>query len=157
MSFNIADGRISFSFDLGEFIENLTKEEKMELVKAITWEEVMDEAVRRLTGESETWGSDDDRLTLEVLAKMERNVLSGYKWSTLRELNDLAKNWTSHEHLFWKMYHDPIHGKFFQQWLRDNNIESNYTHDLQAWQDFRAMVEQRLDDFAGNIESTESA
>jgi len=148
MSILIKNGTISFQFDLREFIDQLEDDEKMQLVEFLTWEKVMEEAVKRLIGESESWGSDDDILTIEVLSKMEQNVLSGYKWSYLRDLDRLSKDLTAHEHLYWKMYHDPINGAFFRKWLSENNIESNYTHNLPDYQSLRKFVEEKLERFA---------
>lgn len=149
MNITIKEGQVSFGFDLTEFLDSLTDEEKQEVVEYITWDEVLKQAIQRLIGESDSWQSDDDLLTLEVLTKMEENLLSGYKWSYLSELNKVSRDIAAHEHIYWKMFHDPIHGEFFRQWMKDNKIESNYTGTWETHEQFRQFVETKLTAFSG--------
>lgn len=151
MKIKIADGTLSLEFDIYETINKMSDEEKQEIVSAVTWDRVLRQAVDRLVGESRDWAGDDNLLTLEVLSKMEQHLLSGYKWSCLGELDRLAKNITSHEHIYWKMYHDPTYGEYFRKWLRENSIESNFTHSLETYESFRKMVEEKLEAFGNAL------
>lgn len=149
MDITINQGQVSFGFNLSEFLDNLTDEEKQEVVEHITWDAVMKQAVQRLLGESDSYASDDDLLSFEVLSKMETNLLSGYKWTYLAELNRLSRDIAAHEHIYWKMYHDPIHGDFFENWMKQNGIQSNYTGEWETHEQFRRLVETKLTAFSG--------
>lgn len=150
MDITIKEGQVSFGFNLTEFLDSLTDEEKQEVVEHITWDAVMKQAVQRLIGESDSYQSDDDLLSLEVLTKMENNLLSGYKWTYLAELNRLSRDIAAHEHIYWKMFHDPIHSDFFEKWMKENGIESNYTGEWENHERFRRLVETKLTAFSGD-------
>lgn len=159
---SIEDGELKIKVNIFEWIGDMTDEEKMQVVEAVTWGPILNHAVDRLTGESlETYGGDDELLTLDVLTKMEEHLLSGYKWTVFKELQQVAKDISSHQHLYWKMHHDELHGEFFRAWLRESKIESNYTHKLPDFVSFSHMVEEKLEEFGDNlpkaIETTESA
>ena len=142
----------SINIDLYELFKELSDEQKMKLAEVITWDNILKEAVRRLTGESENYCEDaDSLLTLQVLVKMEQRLLSGYSWHILDDLRQLACNIISHEILYWKMYHDEKQGAFFQGWLEKNNIQSNYTTEFEDFQAFKVMVENKLNEFGNQL------
>lgn len=144
MRINIENGKIEI--DVFELIKKMTKEEKMMIVESVTWDEILNEAVKRLTGEAKSWAGDDKLLTLEVLSKMENHLTSGYKWSVLCKLRDAARDMSYHEHLYWKMYHDEQHGDLFKQWLKTNGYDSNYTNEFKSYKNFIEMVENKLEE-----------
>ena len=150
------DSPATITIDLYELFDELPDESKDKIAKAITWKSIMKEAVARLLQESENYSNPDDSLlTVEVLTKMEKRLLSGYKWRILRQLEQLAKNIISHEFIYWKMYHDPVHAEFFQSWLNRNNIESNYSPKFANYQEFRTMVEDKLEEFGNQIKDND--
>lgn len=71
------------SFGLYAFVEALSDEQTDMLVRAVTWDRVLDQAVLRLTGESEHYTSDDQRLSLGVLLKVEEQAFGFSAWRTL--------------------------------------------------------------------------
>jgi hypothetical protein len=89
-----------------ELFEDLSEEDKNSMTGMFTWDRIFKAAVKRLTGESEDFCDSDKRITLDVLAKMETHLLSGYKWTILTNLESLAQNTIAHEHIYWKMYHE---------------------------------------------------
>lgn len=152
MKVKIKDGIINIKIDAYNLIQELTKGEKRELAEALTWGEIMEEAARRMIGESECSGGKDKTITLNFLAKMEGHLLSGYLWSWLNNLNELSQSMTAHEHVYWKMWHDSDHSGFFQEWLERNGIESQYTSELKDHKELRDYVEKTLAKFANQSE-----
>lgn len=148
---DIKDGKLEFAIDLYDLVSSVPEEERNQFAEVVTWERIMDEAIKRLTGISENWCDDDKEKAVEVLSKMEKHVLSGYKWHILKNLDTLARDMIAHEHLYWKMYHDPQHSEFFRKWLHEHNIESNYTTKLKNYQEFWDWVERELDEFGNKL------
>jgi len=148
MEMKIKDGKLHIVVDIYERIQELTKDERRELAEALTWNEIMEEAARRMMGESEWSGGNEDTIALDFLCKMEDRLLSGYIWSWLKGLNDLSKEMVVHEHLYWKMRHDPIHASFFYEWLKANDIESQYTSEFKEHKELVEFVENTLTKFA---------
>jgi len=130
----------------------MSKDERRELAEALTWNEIMEEAARRMIGESENSSSEDVTIALNFLCKMEDHLLSGYKWDWLRSLNELSKGMIAHEHLYWKMRYDPVHASFFYEWLKANNIKSQYTSDFKEHKELVEYVENTLTTFANKGE-----
>jgi hypothetical protein len=141
----IQDDQFDLKLNLSQLFEGFNQDERSQIAASLCWGDILQEAIKRLCGESDMWDSTDPTLTLEVLSKMEDRLISKCRWSLLRNLEDLSKNIASHQHIYWKMYHDPNHGDFFQDWLRKNNIESNYTCDIKSHEEFMKMVEEKLD------------
>jgi len=147
----VKDGKIEFAIDLYDLVASVPEEERDQFAEVVTWGRIMDEAIKRLIGMSENWGGNDKEKAVEVLSKMEKHVLSGYKWHILKNLDKLAENMITHEHLYWQMYHDPQHGEFFREWLREHNIESNYTPKLKDYKEFKDWVETKLNEFGNKL------
>lgn len=98
----------------------------------------------------------DKRLTLEVLTKMERHLLSGYKWNILTNLESLAQNAIAHEHIYWKMYHEKNEGlrETFREWLDAQGIKSNYMSEYPSYLDFKRFIEDKLEEFGERLYDT---
>ena len=148
---NIKDGKLEFEIDLYDLVSSVPEEEQNQFAEVVTWDRIMDEAIKRLTGTSENWCGDDNEKAVEVLSKMEKHVLSGYKWHILKNIEKLAKDMIAHEHLYWQMYHDPQHSNFFREWLHEHNIESNYTTELKDYKEFWEWVERELSEFGNKL------
>lgn len=91
------------------------------------------EVINRLTDKVDGWcSSTDSELRLEALVKMEDELISGYKWSWLRWLQEKIKDLGHDKRLYWMLYHDESIGLEFQRWCKSMGIESNYTDKLDA-------------------------
>jgi len=153
---DVEEGKLKIVIDLYELVQEIPEKERHKLARIITWDDIMEEAVRRLIDESPDWCSSNDKMhTLNVLSKMEEHVLSGYKWSILQNLDKLAKNLIIHKHLYWKMYHDPIHKDFFRNWLEENKIEDNYITKFKTYLEFKVFIENKLTEFENRLERRE--
>ena len=141
------------AIDIYELFENMSEEDKDKLAEMFTWDRILKAAIKRLTGESMDSADSDDKLTLEVLTKMEIHLLSGYTWSILRNLDALAQNMITHEHIYWLMYHEQSEGfgMTFHDWLNEHKIESNYTSKCPSYVEFREFVEKKLDEFGNQL------
>jgi hypothetical protein len=135
-----------------ELFEDMSEEDKDSLTGMFTWNRIFKAAVKRLTGESEDYCDSDKKLTLEVLAKMERHLLSGYKWNILTNLESLAQNAIAHEHIYWAMYHEKNEGlrRVFREWLDAKEIKSNYMSKYPSYLEFKRFVDDKLEEFGGN-------
>jgi len=150
----IENGKVVTQLDLYETINNLTDEARHELVRALTCDRVMEEAAKRMAGDSDMWASGDTKVALKFLSSVENHLLSGYKWGILQNLEQLAKNMITQEHLYWKMRNDPVHNEFFRQWLEDNNIKSNYTPEFKGVKEFKEYVGKILESFVHGDDET---
>jgi len=150
----IQNEKVVTQLDLYETINNLTEEERHELVLALTGSTIMEEVAKRMAGDSDIWASGDTKVALKFLSSVENHLLSGYKWSILQNLEQLAKNIITQEHLYGKMRNDPVHKEFFQQWLEDNNIKSNYTTEIKGVTEFKEYVEKSLELFVHEDDET---
>lgn len=101
----VKDEHSTISLNLWEVFREITDEEKTSVAEALTWGPVMDEAIQRLLGHSNSWGSSDRRLTLRLLRQMEQHVLSGYPWSVLDEVSKVAKQLVSNESTYFRIFH----------------------------------------------------
>lgn len=137
-----------------ELFEDMSEDDKDRLTEMFTWHRILKAAVKRLTGESGDFGGSDKQLTLDVLAKMERHLLSGYKWGVLSKLDSLAQNSIAHEHIYWLMYHeeDKSLREVFREWLDKRGIKSNYMSEYPSYREFRKFVEDKLDEFGGLLD-----
>jgi len=148
MNIKIRNGMLTVDVNIYDLIEELSKDERRELAEALTWNEIMEEAARRMIGESECSGGEDDTIALDFLCKMEDRLQSGYVWSWLKDLNELSREMVAHEHLYWKMRYDPVHAEFFHTWLKVNNIKSQYTSEFKEHKELVEFVEETLRKFA---------
>jgi hypothetical protein len=130
----------------------MSEEDKDSLTGMFTWDRIFKAAVKRLTGESEDFCDSDKRITLDVLAKMETHLLSGYKWTILTNLESLAQNTIAHEHIYWKMYHEKNESlrETFREWLDVQGMKSNYMSKYPSYLEFRRFVEGKLEEFGAN-------
>jgi len=149
---DVEDGKLEIVIDLYELFSEVPIDERHKIARIITWDKIMEEAVKRLIGTDPDYEeSTDKQLAVEVLTKMEKHILSGYKWSILQNLDRLASDLISHEHIYWKMYHDPIYKEFFREWLERNKIESNYTTKFKTYEEFKNFVERKLIEFENKL------
>lgn len=132
------------SINLYAWFEGLDVEERREVANALTWDEIFKQACDRLTGEGDFWAGDDGKVRLDFLAHAENAMLTRYKWSALEELIKKLKNIVSHEHIYWKLYHEPDSHlqQIFSKWLSKHNINSNYTTELPDIESFRTMIDE---------------
>lgn len=130
---------------LAEMFEGLSDEEREWCAERLTWGEIYKEARRRLTGDSRMLG-DDEQARMEFLCAVEDQLISGYKWSLLRDLNQLAKDIATHEHIYWKLYHEPNEELrlMFWKWMQSHKIESNYTAQLPTIESFQKTVDEHF-------------
>lgn len=154
---DLIEGKIELeAIDIYELFDDMSEEDKDSLTEMFTWDRILKAAVKRLTGESEDFGSCDEQLTLDVLTKMERHLLSGYKWSILSHLDSLAQNLIAHEHIYWQMYHEENEGlrEVFREWLDVRGIKSNYVSEYPSYLEFRKSVEDKLEEFGHRLDKT---
>lgn len=142
----IAGEQATTTLNLFQVFDSLDEASKLLVAEKLCWGVVLNEAMRRLAAESDSWSSDDYALRLEMLAKAERYLASGYKWSALRDLERLCQDTAAHEHIYWKLYHGPEWGK---SWLKANGIESNYTGRFASFEALKRHVEATLEALAG--------
>lgn len=137
-----------------ELFEDMSEDDKDRLTEMFTWHRILKAAVKRLTGESGDFADSDKQLTLDVLAKMERHLLSGYKWNVLAHIDSLAQNSIAHEHIYWLMYHEGDEGlrETFREWLDMRGIKSNYTSNYSSYLEFRRLVEDKLEEFGERLD-----
>ena len=142
--------------NLYELFEDMSEEDKDSLTGMFTWDRIFKAVVKRLTGESEDFCDSDKKLTLEVLAKMEKHLLSGYKWNILTNLESLAQNAIAHEHIYWKMYHEKDEGlrRIFREWLDVKGIRSNYMSKYPSYLEFKRFVDDKLEEFGERKDDT---
>lgn len=131
------DGKLVI--DLIELIaEGLNQDEREELLKDALRTTAFDDAVAkavidRLTNLNyDWWSSTDPELRLEALCKMEDELISGYKWSWLRWLQDAVKSINNDKRLYWALWHDEEMRDQFQAWCRRHDFPCNYYEDREA-------------------------
>ena len=95
----VEEGSLFFSVDLFRLMEGLDADAARQMAEAITWDSVLDEAVRRLTGKGENSSSADERLTVGVLSEMEYR-LAGRSWAVLSDILDVGRQIRSRERLW---------------------------------------------------------
>src|ERR1700742_867247 len=114
-----------------DYLEQLSEEETHDFLTSIGMDKKITHIVMdRLTGDDyKNWMGDDWERRLAILAKMQDKLESEIDWNLVNKLkiDQFIKDARSHEPLYRKMFHDPLHKDFFRAWLERNNIESNYT------------------------------
>lgn len=154
-NFELRSESLYLSLDVSTILDSLTEEDRMRLAEHLCWGEIMKEAVNRLVDDSPNWRSDDQKIRLDFLLRVETRLLSGYKWDILRDLNTLAKNLTSHRDIYWLMVHDENEerNRIFRDFFREKGIESNYTHKLPDYESLKKLVEDNLSEAASGIKA----
>lgn len=133
------DEKQSVKIDLYEVFKELSPEDRQRGAEAITWDYILDQAIRRLTDESPHWNEGGDvRLTWEVVRKLIDTATGpapyfSNLWRVIGDVRDAARVKSSNEALYWKMFHDPINGTWFQRWLEDNKIKSQFDIDASTF------------------------
>ena len=106
------DTEVAVTMNLYQVFEAMGDDEKLLVAEALTWDKVLEQAIRRLTGES--WnasGGRDRELSAEVLAKISEHAIPSsdpryYFWSLIEPLKKLASEIEHSETLYWKLFHD---------------------------------------------------
>ena len=146
------DNGLHVEVKLYQIFEQLSPEERGQCAEAITWQAIMDEAINRLLGESQSWSSNDRLLNLRVLTEVERRFLR-FDYSVLYNLLQLSKDMATHEHIYWKLVNDTEWGR---RWLSENGIESNYTSDLPDHKALVRLVNEKLDAMRAELPKPEN-
>ena len=148
-----ADG-FEARFELSRIFETMSGEEKEQLARALCFGHVMDEALKRLTGDSEWWDSEDKERGARLLASIGENSLSGAFgiWSKLIES---AKSTTSHEHIYWLLYHmdEWPNYKTPRDWLNGAGISDNHVNDSIPFATWRRDLELKLGEMRKLLEA----
>jgi hypothetical protein len=86
--------------------------------------------LERLAEPSDVWSSEDGKLMISLLGKVEQHLVSRLQWSALHDLDSELEQYIKDNRyskvLYWKMYHDEQHWEFFRKWLETNGFDSNY-------------------------------
>ena len=131
---------IEVKVNLHSLFMEMNDEGRMECAEAISWDSIMDEAIRRMLHESNNYSSDDTvKLNLKVLSKIERATLE-YDWRLINEILSKFRDIAHHYHLYSKLYHDKAHSEFFQRWMEANGIESNYSDKVPDYKAFKKEI-----------------
>ena len=142
----ITTGDFELRLPLWEVFEELTSEQLDSVAEVITADRILDEAVKRLLGTSESLVSNSDnhdRLTLEVLARMEHRLLSGSRWHWVNDLIRHARQEASKSHIYWEIYHDPcVDGRAL---LARLGIDCPNEAALPKFEAFESMVKAEFD------------
>ncbi len=141
----VKTGDFEVRIPLFEVFREMTDEDLGHVAEIITADQILDEAVKRLLDTSESLSRNTDhanRLTLEVLARMEHRLLSGNQWQWLRDLLERAKREATHTHLYWRLYH---HNEDTRKLLERLGVDSPGYCELADFKAFTEMVEGKLD------------
>ncbi len=122
------DTEVSVTLNLYQIFEAMADDQKLLVAEALTWGVVLDQAIRRLTGDS--WnasGGDDHELSAEVLAKIGEHAMPDsdprfWFWSLIRPLEKLAQEIEHSETLFWKLWHDRNSIPFFANGTKPQTV-----------------------------------
>ncbi len=112
-----------FQFNLFRLFEAMNDDDRMAMAETIGWNNVFKYVIDRLCGKTDSWDGQDDELTLKILSEMEGKLISGYKWSWLRNLDKYCRKMAQNESLYWKLYHDKVEGEWFQNWAAANGVK----------------------------------
>ena len=147
----------SVTFDLFQIVRSMDNESRMKFAEVVGWDNVFDYVIKRLCCETESWDGSDDRSRLELLSKIEDDLLSGYKWGPLQKLDNAAAHMTSEFHIYWKMYHDKQHREFFHKWLEQHGLSSQYGTNNEDYLKFRKLVEDTLEEMKNTKEKNNAS
>ena len=124
------------------FQNEVNDEQRMRLAEAIGWDNVYKYVIDRLchddTGHCWQYPEKD---VLKVMSRMEQQFSKHYFWGAVENLNRMAKNMSSHEQIYWTLYHGTDWGA---EWLRKHGIESNYTTEMPDIDNFRKMIQREF-------------
>lgn len=101
LSVKAEEGQLKIN--LHEFFDSFDGEEKIQLAEALCWDEVLEEALNRILGESMSWSGDDHDLrlmVLESLSAMEDKTLTTYDYETLNEFKKASEKIANHENAY---------------------------------------------------------
>jgi hypothetical protein len=114
-----------------DYYAALPTDKQIEVLNQLGMERaVYDQLLKRLAeGWGDYWRGDDWEVRLEILTMMEKTLLSDLKWHIVSQYGvaQRAKNARLNAHIYWLMWNDEQNREFFQRWLSDNKLASNYT------------------------------
>lgn len=130
----VIDGQITI--DIADFLEALTKEEQLQIVKQLAVQDyVLEKAIDYICGDDTDgwWTSNDDTLRMKLLDRIESAQLSKwskYNWQFITEATQRLKEIREKQHIYWALHHGPFRDDLSQAWFKfckANNIVSEYT------------------------------
>lgn len=130
----IEKGGVRIELNFSKLAESLSREDRMNMASALCWDEVMQEAIDRLAGQSEAWSSTDSEKSFEFLKQQIVDKALQLKFHAFSKVRDDLRDMFFESRLYWKLYHDETLPEKFDvwAWLKANGFEgSNYT-DVEA-------------------------
>lgn len=133
-----------------ECFKNMSGEQKLLLLKELAMEkEVSEQVVKRIILDDLNWElSEDNDYRLKILEEINRKTIETLDWKLmaklLRDVDSKLNELKNHKELYWKMYHDDVHGDFFRKWLKENKIESDYQKEEK---ELKKYVKNKIDEF----------
>lgn len=130
---------LTLSINISELSESLTSEEKMALAEGLCWDDVMQEAIRRLAGQSQYSISEDYTRSWDFLADQIADQALNVRFGAFRRVCESLQNQHYEARMYWKLRHDNGHlfydsdgrsvtvGNWFRTWCERNGFkDSNF-------------------------------
>ena len=122
---------VKIQFNLNDMAEIMSEDDRKRMAEALCWDELMEEALKRLAGESFCHSSSDYEKSFFFLRDQIIDEALKLRFGAFDKVRQLIQDQLFEARLYWKLWHN---SEWFRErgvdilgWMRDNGFDdSNY-------------------------------